>query len=73
MIPHIRPYRGLTQKSKMEQKNEYQLRQLSGWSPRSQASEIHTYHGNEANERLLEANGIVTRQLEHLATEVQDR
>ena len=54
-------------------KNEYQLRQLSRWSPRSQAFEIDTYHGNEANERLLEAIGIVTRQLEHMATEVQDR
>ena len=73
MIQYIRSHTGLTQKSKMEQKNEYQLRQLSGWSPRSQAFEIDTYHGNEVNERILEANGIVTRQLEHMATEVQDR
>jgi hypothetical protein len=49
----------------MKQINEHQLRQLAGWSPRSQMhlKYIH-YFGNEASESLLEAYGIATKQQE---------
>ncbi len=63
--PYIRHHTGLTEKSKMKQINEHQLRQLAGWSPRSQMhlKYIH-YFGNEASESLLEAYGITTKQQE---------
>jgi integrase/recombinase XerD len=63
--PYIRRHTGLTEKSKMKQINEHQLRQLAGWSPRSQMhlKYIH-YFGNEASESLLEAYGLVTMQQE---------
>jgi integrase/recombinase XerD len=63
--PYIRRHTGLTEKSKMKQINEHQLRQLAGWSPRSQMhlKYIH-YFGNEASESLLEAYGITTRNQE---------
>ena len=63
--PYIRRHTGLTEKSKMKQINEHQLRQLAGWSPRSQMhlKYIH-YFGNEASESLLEAYGLVTKQQE---------
>ena len=63
--PYIRRHTGLTEKSKMKQINEHQLRQLAGWSPRSQMhlKYIH-YYGNEASESLLEAYGLVTREQE---------
>jgi integrase len=63
--PYIRRHTGLTEKSKMKQINEHQLRQLAGWSPRSQMhlKYIH-YFGNEASESLLEAYGLVTREQE---------
>jgi integrase/recombinase XerD len=63
--PYIRRHTGLTEKSKMKQINEHQLRQLAGWSPRSQMhlKYIH-YFGNEASDSLLEAYGIVTKQQE---------
>lgn len=53
----------------MKQINEHQLRQLAGWSPRSQMhlKYIH-YYGNEASESLLEAYGIVTKQQELVKT-----
>jgi integrase/recombinase XerD len=58
--PYIRRHSGLTEKSKLKQLNEYQLRQYAGWSARSQMhlKYIH-YFGNEASESLLEAYGIV--------------
>ena len=58
--PYIRRHSGLTEKSKLKQLNEYQLRQYAGWSPSSQMhlKYIH-YFGNEASESLLEAYGIV--------------
>ena len=63
--PYIRRHTGLTEKSKLKQINEHQLRQLAGWSPRSQMhlKYIH-YFGNEASESLLEAYGLVTREQE---------
>ncbi len=63
--PYIRRHSGLTEKSKMKQINEIQLKQLAGWSARSQMPQkyIH-YFGNEASESLLEAYGIVTRNQE---------
>ena len=63
--PYIRRHTGLTEKSKMKQINEHQLRQLAGWSPRSQMhlKYIH-YFGNEASDSLLEAYGLVTKQQE---------
>jgi integrase/recombinase XerD len=63
--PYIRRHSGLTEKSKMKQINEHQLRQLAGWSPRSQMhlKYVH-YFGNEASDSLLEAYGIVTKQQE---------
>jgi integrase len=67
--PYIRRHSGLTEKSKMKQINEHQLRQLAGWSPRSQMhlKYIH-YFGNEASESLLEAYGIVTKKQESAKT-----
>jgi hypothetical protein len=67
--PYIRRHTGLTEKSKMKQINEHQLRQLAGWSPRSQMhlKYIH-YFGNEASESLLEAYGIVTTNQESAKT-----
>jgi integrase/recombinase XerD len=67
--PYIRRHTGLTEKSKMKQINEHQLRQLAGWSPRSQMhlKYIH-YFGNEASESLLEAYGISTRSQESSKT-----
>ncbi len=63
--PYIRRHSALTEKSKMRQINEHQLRQLAGWSPRSQMhlKYIH-YFGNEASDSLLEAYGIATNQQE---------
>ena len=63
--PYIRRHTGLTEKSKMKQINEHQLRQLAGWSPRSHMhmKYIH-YFGNEASDSLLEAYGITTKQQE---------
>jgi integrase/recombinase XerD len=63
--PYIRRHTGLTEKSKLKQINEHQLRHLAGWSPRSQMhlKYIH-YFGNEASDSLLEAYGIVTKQQE---------
>jgi integrase/recombinase XerD len=63
--PYIRRHTALTEKRKMRQINEHQLRQLAGWSPRSQMhlKYIH-YFGNEASESLLEAYGITTRNQE---------
>lgn len=67
--PYIRRHTGLTEKSKMKQINEHQLRQLAGWSPRSQMhlKYIH-YYGNEASESLLEAYGLVTREQDQAKT-----
>lgn len=63
--PYIRRHTGLTEKSKLKQINEIQLRQLAGWSARSQMPQkyIH-YFGNEASESLLEAYGLVTGEQE---------
>jgi integrase/recombinase XerD len=60
--PYVRRHTGLTEKSKMKQLNEYQLRQYAGWSARSQMhlKYIH-YFGDEASESLLEAYGVVTK------------
>jgi integrase/recombinase XerD len=57
--PYIFRHSALTQKSKILKENV--LRQHSGWSARSQMhlKYIH-YFGNESNENLLEAYGIVT-------------
>jgi hypothetical protein len=63
--PYIRRHTGLTEKSKMKQINEHQLRQLAGWSARSQMPQKYLhYFGNEASESLLEAYGIITKQQE---------
>jgi len=65
--PYIRRHSGLTEKSKLKQLNEYQLRQYAGWSARSQMhlKYIH-YFGNEASESLLEAYGIVAVDKEQI-------
>jgi integrase len=57
--PYIYRHSALTAKSKILRENV--LRQHSGWSARSQMhlKYIH-YFGNESNENLLEAYGIVT-------------
>jgi len=58
--PYIRRHSALTQKSRFLK--EHVLRQHAGWSGRSQ---IHLkylhYYGNESNESILEAYGIVTK------------
>lgn len=65
--PYVRRHTGLTEKSKVYKLNEFQLRQHAGWSPRSQShlKYIH-YFGNESNESLLEAYGVVTRDKEQI-------
>ena len=65
--PYIRRHSGLTEKSKLKQLNEYQLRQYAGWSPRSQMhlKYIH-YFGDESSETLLEAYGIITKNQEQI-------
>jgi len=58
--PYIRRHSALTEKSTILK--EHVLRQHAGWSPRSQMhlKYLH-YFGNESNESLLEAYGIVTK------------
>jgi integrase len=58
--PYIRRHSALTQKSKFLK--EHVLRQHAGWSGRSQMHlrYLH-YYGNESNESILEAYGIVTK------------
>jgi integrase len=58
--PYIRRHFALTQKSRFLK--EHVLRQHAGWSGRSQMhlKYLH-YYGNESNESILEAYGIVTK------------
>jgi len=58
--PYIRRHSALTQKSKFLK--EHVLRQHAGWSGRSQMhlKYLH-YYGNESNESILEAYGIITK------------
>jgi integrase len=67
--PYIRRHTGLTEKSKLKQLNEYQLRQHAGWSPRSQMhlKYIH-YFGNESSDSLLEAYGLVANEQDQAKT-----
>jgi integrase len=63
--PYIRRHSALTHKSKLLK--EHQLRQYAGWTPNSNVPQryIH-YFGNEANESLLEAYGIKTKDQRNL-------
>jgi hypothetical protein len=58
--PYIRRHSALTQKSTILK--EHTLRQFAGWSP---ASNMHLkylhYFGNESNDSILEACGIITK------------
>jgi hypothetical protein len=57
---YIRRHSALTDKSKILK--EHVLRQHAGWSGRSQMPQKYLhYFGNESNESLLEAYGIVTK------------
>jgi integrase len=58
--PYIRRHSALTEKSQILK--EHVLRQHAGWSPRSQMhlKYLH-YFGNESNESLLEAYGLVDK------------
>jgi hypothetical protein len=58
--PYIRRHSALTDKSKILP--EHVLRQHAGWSGRSQMhlKYLH-YYGNESNEGILEAHGIITK------------
>jgi integrase/recombinase XerD len=58
--PYIRRHSALTDKSKILK--EHVLRQHAGWSGRSQMHlrYLH-YYGNESNEGILEARGIITK------------
>jgi len=58
--PYIRRHSALTDKSKILK--EHVLRQHAGWSGRSQMHlrYLH-YYGNESNESILEAHGIITK------------
>jgi len=58
--PYIRRHSALTEKSKILK--EHVLRQHAGWSPTSDTHKkyIH-YFGNESNESILEAYGIVNK------------
>ncbi|HEY7571550.1 MAG TPA: hypothetical protein VH796_09285 [Nitrososphaeraceae archaeon] len=58
--PYIRRHSALTEKS--TQLKEHMLRQYAGWSPRSNMHQRYLhYFGNESNESILEACGIVTK------------
>ena len=63
--PYIRRHSGLTEKSKMKQINEHQLRQHAGWSINSKMPQkyIH-YFGNESSDSLLEVWGVITKPQE---------
>ena len=58
--PYIRRHSALTDKAKILK--EHVLRQHAGWSGRSQMHlrYLH-YYGNESNESILEAHGIITK------------
>ncbi|MGH9983471.1 MAG: hypothetical protein ACRD8W_05880, partial [Nitrososphaeraceae archaeon] len=58
--PYIRRHSALTEKSSFLK--EHILRQHAGWSPRSQMhlKYLH-YFGNESNDSILEAYGIITK------------
>ncbi|MDQ6668636.1 MAG: site-specific integrase [Thermoproteota archaeon] len=58
--PYIRRHSALTEKSGILK--EHYLRQYAGWSPSSQMhlKYLH-YYGNESNNSLLEAYGVVTK------------
>ena len=58
--PYLRRHSALTEKSTLLK--EHVLRQHAGWSPRSNMHlrYLH-YYGNESNESILEAYGIVTK------------
>jgi integrase len=60
--PYVRRHSALTEKSKILK--EHTLRQFAGWSANSNMPQkyIH-YFGNEASESLLEAYGVVTKDL----------
>ena len=64
--PYIRRHSSLTEKSGILK--EHRLRQFAGWSP---GSNMHLkylhYFGNESNDSILEAYGIITKdkQLSH--------
>ena len=58
--PYIRRHSALTDKSKILK--EHVLRQYAGWSIGSQMPQKYLhYFGNESNESILEAYGIVTK------------
>jgi integrase/recombinase XerD len=58
--PYIRRHSALTDKSKILK--EHVLRQHAGWSGRSQMPQKYLhYFGNESNESLLEAYGIIPK------------
>jgi integrase len=65
--PYVRRHSALTEKSRILR--EHELRQHAGWTPGSQMhlKYIH-YYGNESNESLLEAHGLVDKgvQLDQL-------
>jgi ribonuclease D len=58
--PYIRRHSSLTEKSRILK--EHHLRQFAGWSP---GSNMHLkylhYLGNESNDSILEAYGIITK------------
>lgn len=61
--PYIRRHSAITEKSKVLK--EHVLRQHCGWSVRSQMPQKYLhYYGNESSESLLEAYGIVTKDLQ---------
>jgi hypothetical protein len=64
--PYIRRHSALTEKSTILK--EHVLRQHAGWSPSSQMhlKYLH-YFGNESNDSLLEAYGIVTKDKNQLS------
>jgi hypothetical protein len=64
--PYIRRHSSLTEKSTILK--EHTLRQFAGWSPSSQMhlKYLH-YFGNESNDSLLEAYGIVTKDKNQLS------
>jgi integrase len=59
--PYVRRHSSLTEKSTILK--EHTLRQFAGWSP---ASNMHLkylhYFGNESNDSILEAYGIITKE-----------
>ena len=70
MESYIRRHSALTEKSAILK--EHDLRQYAGWSPGSQMHlKYFHYFGNESNDSILEAYGIVSKDKNQLSVGVE--